>query len=183
MKTLTLITTLGLVALASGCAQTGGYSPGYSSNRYYEQPAQYERPTYDDRYVQRHDRQYQPTRYESARYANEPAPAPQSGGSVLPQVAGAVVGGVIGSRFGQGNGRVAASAIGAATGAYAAGKLSDPCSADLNAGNVVGGIAGALLGATVGRGNGRIAGAAVGAAAGSVVGGRMSDTQTSANCR
>lgn len=72
---------------------------------------------------------------------------------------GAIVGGLIGSRFGQGDGRVAAAAVGAAVGSMTAqGSYSN----DATGGALLGG----LLGSRFGQGNGRIAGAALGAGLG-----------------
>jgi outer membrane lipoprotein SlyB len=136
-----------LIAVVAGCALLSACAtPGYQSG-----------------YYDRGD----------ARYASAPASESSSGGSYLPQAAGAVVGGLLGAQVGRGNGQVAAAATGAAVGAYAAGRATDPCPSDINMGHVIGGLAGALLGAQVGQGNGRAAAAAVGAATGAVAGGQM----------
>ena len=73
---------------------------------------------------------------------------------------GTVVGGLIGSQFGGGNGRIAASAVGAATGALLAqgGEPSQQA--------VGGAIIGGLIGSRFGGGEGRNAATAIGAGLG-----------------
>lgn len=149
---------LAAAALASGCATQAPYSDPY-----------YRSGGYDDRYYRGYDS------YPVSRPASAPAPS-YGAGSYLPQAA--VAGGLLGAQVGRGNGRVAASAAGAATGAYVAGRMADPCQPSLNLGHIIGGVAGGLLGAQVGNGNGRTAAAAVGAAAGSTIGGNMGGTSS-----
>lgn len=73
---------------------------------YYEAPAQYAPPP----------RHYEPP---------VPAYPASSGNRVMGQAVGAVAGGVIGSRFGQGNGRLAATAVGAVVGSVVGGNMAD----------------------------------------------------------
>ena len=68
------------------------------------------------------------------------------------------------ANVGQGNGRVAAVALGSASGAMMAG------GSKVSTNSALGGIAGSFLGSLVGQGNGRNAAGAVGASVGAMAG-------------
>lgn len=95
-------------------------------------------------------------------YQNAHLVAPAQRSDNVRVVIGSLAGGVIGSRFGGGDGRIAGVAVGAATGAMAAqgGYGNDA------AGGAGGALVGAIIGSRFGRGDGRLAGAALGAGLG-----------------
>jgi uncharacterized protein YcfJ len=153
-----------LLSLLGGCAAV---PPSYSSayvvppqpvyqQPVYQQPVTAAYPGYDggDRAVP------QPS--------YTPPPVAQS---ALPAAAlGAVAGGLIGSRFGSGNGRTAVAATGAALGAVMGANAANPNSTPITPGTVIGGVVGGLVGSRLGQGNGKTAAAALGAAVGAMVG-------------
>ena len=156
MKTTAI--TLIVTATLAGCASSAGYTPRNS----YESGQR----NYDSQY--RHEPQYRSNYGQQAPAYSNSAASPWLGAGV-----GAVAGGLLSNQVGQGNGRIAATALGAAAGAIAGSNVSDPCQPGLNGGHLAGGAVGALLGAQVGQGNGRSAAAAIGAVAGALAGGSM----------
>lgn len=90
------------------------------------------------------------------------------------QMAGGVVGALIGTQVGGGpGGRSAGVLLGSAVGALAGGKLADPCQPDANAGSFWGALAGGWLGSLFGGGRTRDLFIALGAAGGAVRGTEM----------
>jgi uncharacterized protein YcfJ len=85
-----------------------------------------------------------------------PAPAADPGRMAL----GALAGGLIGSRFGSGSGRIAATGAGAAIGAMAG------QGGGFNTDMAIGGLLGGLVGSRFGEGSGRLAATAIGAGLG-----------------
>ena len=81
-----------------------------------------------------------------------------------------MAGGLIGSRFGAGNGRTAMAATGAALGAVVGSNAANPYATQITPGTVIGGVVGGLVGSRFGHGNGKTAGAALGAAVGAMAG-------------
>jgi uncharacterized protein YcfJ len=88
---------------------------------------------------------------------NKPVPPPPDPARMA---LGALAGGVIGARFGRGDGRLAATGAGAAIGAMVA--HGQGYNSDMAAGALLGGLAGSRFG----QGSGRLAATAIGAGLG-----------------
>lgn len=164
-------------SILTGCAAPGYSSqvppPGYGNPAYYPPAAAAYAPGYRAQPPARYAYGFEPQAYRQP-YAPAPTRDYQSNRAASSGAIGAVAGGLIGSSVGQGNGRVAASALGAVAGYQSGRSLADPCAPGASAGGMVGAVAGGLLGGSIGQGNGRAAAAALGAVAGYATGSQMS---------